>query len=869
MLTKLGKRLRQIRRRYSRSELLNRWLGCDVKQEESNEPGLVILQIDGLSRKQFEAALAKKRLPFLKKLIDRGYFTRLSFYAGLPATTPSVQGEIMYGVKSAVPAWQFLHRKSGQVLRMFDHEAAKTIVDERLKDTEPLLRDGASFSNIYSGGAKQARFCSETTNPSEDVKKLNPIHLLLIFVLYFFTFLRILCLAAIEFFVAVGDMIKGVVTRKNWRNEIAFIPTRVLVSIILREWLRIVVKLAISQGKPVIYGNFLGYDVQAHVRGPSAAFAHWGLKGIDHVIEDIFRTARRSDLRDYELIVLSDHGQEESRIYEFEYGQTIEEAIKKSIEAGPLGQRIVQRADWKATTHLDQRTRRMMRIRRGQIPTPEITKEEFANNVIVTALGPLGHIYFPMPATEQLKAECARELVERHHVPLALYVKEDGNIVARNESGLWKIPEDIPKVFGADHDFAPEMKEDLVRLAHHPDAGDVLISGFHPERKLISFVQENGAHADMGLEELKGFALIPRRIHIPKRHTPQGEAYIRGIDVYHAGLKFLGRGDDSDSMSENQAKVESAMDGGQRRESARDRAPSLQRISRESSEDDAPAARRIPLRVMTYNIHHCIGLDGKCRPQRIAEIIEDLDPDVVAIQEIDLNRPRTHRQDQAQLLASHLGMRHQFFPVWCEEDEQYGLAILSKLPFTIVREGLLTEACSRAKREARGTIWVSLETETGESIHFLNTHLGLGSKERLSQIEGLLGESWLRDRFGDEPVIIAGDFNAGPRSLVMKRLSKHLHCVQLKATGHRPRRTFFSMFPIRRIDHILVSQHFHVEKVSVPKDHFTAVASDHLPVCADLVLNLEGNRSPEEASAPRSTQSENDQHALPCVRHRL
>ncbi len=276
MLTKLGRFMRRIRRRYSRSELLNRWLGYEVDRTESHEPGLVILQIDGLPRKQFDVALAKKRFPFVQKLIRRGYWERTTFYSGLPATTPAVQGEVMYGIKCAVPAFQFLHKQTGQVFVMFDHDAAKTIVEHRLNEGEPLLCGGASFSNIFSGGAEEARFCSETTNPAQDLKKLKLRHLLAIGFLYFFTFLRIICLAGIEFFVAVGDMVKGVVTGRGLKNELTFVPTRMLVSIILREWLRIVVKLAISQGKPVIYANLLGYDVQAHRRGPSACLRPLG-----------------------------------------------------------------------------------------------------------------------------------------------------------------------------------------------------------------------------------------------------------------------------------------------------------------------------------------------------------------------------------------------------------------------------------------------------------------------------------------------------------------------------------------------------------------------------------------------------------------
>jgi endonuclease/exonuclease/phosphatase family metal-dependent hydrolase len=330
-------------------------------------------------------------------------------------------------------------------------------------------------------------------------------------------------------------------------------------------------------------------------------------------------------------------------------------------------------------------------------------------------------------------------------------------------------------------------------------------------------------------------------------------------------MTFLGRGKHQPSTGQRKTEPESL----NVRNRPRDRAPSMQRVAGESSDEDASPLSQTPLRVMTYNIHQCIGLDGKCRPERIADIIDDLDPDLVALQEIDVNRPRSGGQDQAHIIASHLGMQHHFFPVWSARDEKYGLAVLSKRPLTVIREALLTEACPRTKREARGAIWVSVDTGNGQPVHFLNLHLGLSARERLLQIDALLGEGWLCNRFSSEPVIVAGDLNAGPGSQVMKRLQKHLACVQLRAVEHRPVRTFASVFPLRRIDHILVSQHFHVAKVSVQRNHFTVVASDHLPLCADLLLQFENPPSLEKTSTSDDQRSENDQHAIPCVRHRL
>lgn len=830
MLTKAGKFVRKLRRRLSRSELLSRWLGYEVDRTESREPGLIIVQLDGLSRRQFEAAISRGRLPFLRKMSRRKYFRRTSFYSGIPSATPAVQAEVMYGKKCAVPAFQFLHRESGKVLRMFDHDAVQLVVESELEGTTPLLAEGASYSNIYSGGSKEARCCVETSDVRDVLTELNPVRVLTLLFLYFFTVLRIACLAFVEFFVAIWDMVTGILTARDLKNELKFVPARVLIAIVLREWSRIAIKVAISRGTKIIYTNMLGYDEQSHRRGPSSAFAHWGLKGIDRAIQDIYRSAKRSDARDYELVVFSDHGHEAANVYEFEYDRTVDAAVREALRDSPLAERIVKSVDGEQRKqYLDQRMRRMVRIKRGRSEPIRLTEEELTEQVIVTAMGPLGHVYFPVPLTEELRADLANRLVLTGKVPLALYQTDDGTLMGRNERGCWNVATEITEILGPEHKFPDEVRQDLLILADNRNAGEIIISGWDPEKPAITFAQEHGAHGSVGLEETRGFALLPFRIPFHLREAPNGETYLRGVDLHAGALAFINRenSDQCGSLAEPQGAL------GDRQIPATPSGKAAETLPLSTEEDDC-----VRLRVMTYNAHHCIGLDGKCRPERIAEVIADSKADLIALQEIDLNRRRSGSQDQSAQIAAQLGMYHRFFPVWSGMTEHYGLTILSRVPLTSVREGILTEAGPRPRQEARGAIWVRLDTELGP-IHFINTHLGLRAEERWRQTEALLGDRWLADIQQKEPVIIAGDLNAGPKSKVMKELTRRFHCAQLLAEDHRPQKTFASVLPLRRIDHVLVSRHFHVERAFVPRNHATAVASDHLPVCADVVLTAD------------------------------
>lgn len=644
---------------------------------------------------QFEAAITNKRLPFLKRMIDRRYFTRASFYSGIPSTTPAVQAEVMYGVKGAVPAFQFLHRETGRVFSMYDSEAAKTIVTEELSEAEPLLKGGVSFSNIYSGGSDEARCCAESAE--------------------------------------LASVFNG-------------------------------------------------------------------------VIKDIVKTAWRAGARDYEVVVFSDHGQEAARVYEFEFGQTVQQAVTEALQDGPLAKHIVRNIDTaiKRGGSMDQNMRRLLKIRRGRVYAASITAQELAQQVIVTAMGPIGHVYFPVPVTDDAKAAAARRLVNQHHVPLAVYKTQAGNVMARNASGLWRLADEVQAVCGPHHRFAAEVQTDLTELFDSPNIGDLVLCGWDPEQPPVTFAHENGAHGSIGSQETCGFSLLPTALAIQPRTTVGGEAFIRGVDLHTAGLEFL-----------------------RSKQSARQSNRASPLAKRES-----PANR---LRVMTYNTHYCTGMDGKCRPQRIADVIAASAADVVALQEMDSNRARTSFRDQAADIAAQLDMHHRFFPVWMDKDERYGLAVLSRKPIQAVQEAILTAADHRTRREARGAIWVAAETDEG-LVHVINTHLGLQRGERLRQVEELLSDRWLADIEVREPVVICGDFNAGPKSDVMKRLTQHFNCAQTMTNGHRPQATFASVLPLRQLDFILLSSHFVVKSVEVVRNHATSVASDHLPVLAEIAV---------------------------------
>ncbi len=261
------------------------------------------------------------------------------------------------------------------------------------------------------------------------------------------------------------------------------------------------------------------------------------------------------------------------------------------------------------------------------------------------------------------------------------------------------------------------------------------------------------------------------------------------------------------------------------------------------------------LRLLTYNVHRCIGVDGQLSPSRVAEAIAVTEPDIVALQELDVGRARTGGVDQAEIIARELGMQMHFHPALKVMEELYGDAILTALPSRLVRAGPLPGIRGFGVLEPRGALWAELDIGA-TLLQIVNTHLSIVPRESALQMECLLGPEWLGHPDCLDPVIFAGDLNAVPGTRTYRRIASYLRDVQFQM-GRRPRPTFPVRMPILRLDHIFVSSSIEVVRCEVVRTPLTRVAADHLPVLVDfkVLAKKRAGASSDETATVDATPS--------------
>jgi len=304
----------------------------DTDRIESDVPGVLVIQIDGLAAPLLRAQVRAGNLPTLSTWIRGGSHRMTEWTALLPSQTSASQAGLLLGSNDGIPAFRWYEKENRRLLVSNHPEDAREI-EKRLSSGDGLLAGGgASIDNLFSGDATISRLTMSKVGVNED--QAGATRSLYYFVLNPYSLSRALVRtlgeAVKEVYQARQQQQRGIVPRMHRGGTYPFL--RAATNVVMRDLNLALVSEQMLRGTPAIYVDFLDYDEIAHHSGPERSEALHSLEGIDRALgrlEKLIETCPRP----YRIVIVSDHGQSQGATFRQRYGQTIEEWLRERMAA--------------------------------------------------------------------------------------------------------------------------------------------------------------------------------------------------------------------------------------------------------------------------------------------------------------------------------------------------------------------------------------------------------------------------------------------------------------------------------------------------------------------------------------------------------
>jgi hypothetical protein len=461
---------------------------------------IVIVQVDGVSRRRLESAMADGWMPALAARLASGRHVLASSHSGAPASTPAFQAGLFYGISPSVPGFVWFDRKSRREVRMDRPEDAAWIERRLARGAPGLLRGGTSYFSIFSGGAALPHFCLSGLAGEIELdwyaEHLGPWDALASTVAHSITATRSAVRVAQEVTSGVVDGLRWSIALGRMTHEPRFFAHRVLIGAVLRELAVQGILVDLSRGIPAVFVDFLAYDETAHRRGPDSEAALRCLSSIDASLAMIFAAADAVPELGYEVHVVSDHGHVPTIPFESLAGVPLPEFVALADRGSPLPRGPPARP------HRGLLGRRAAGVAR-------------ANHVAVAEAGDLAHVYFlaepgPLPL-EALRARHWRVLAalsaSRAVGMLAVRGGDRGFALVRGDLFDLSDPRDVARLPHPEPSVVATYLSDLLAL---PDSGDIVVQGWRGDaREVVAYAWEFGSHGGVAPEELECFLALP------------------------------------------------------------------------------------------------------------------------------------------------------------------------------------------------------------------------------------------------------------------------------------------------------------------------------------------------------------------------
>ncbi len=503
--------------------------------------GFIIIQIDGLSYDHLIQALTAGYMPYLGRLLAERRLTVAPWRCGLPSTTPAVQAGIMFGNRFDIPGFRWYEKERRQAMMAKRPDQIQTVRARISRGHPGILRGGSCYVSIFDGDADLALFTLSTLNPQRFFESMRGLGLFLLFLFSPFRVLRLLGLTLSSYIAGLGRRLIALVRPSILNPFDVFSPLMHAVGdTLFTEVQTFGVMLDIYRCAPAIYANYNSYDETAHKMGADSAAAFRVLRGIDRRIRQINRMRTRYRRREYDLYILSDHGNTPAVPFSWRSGVTLGDYIAAQLDDGVS---LDERAEAYAHSadkvrylleelqglerRVSPRLRRALAVIRRYVgrrvfPDPKLDYNlKRQGDVVVAASGPLAHVYFnvasrPLNVVEVaiLYPQLLDSLLANPGIGAIVGRAGERTVVLGHQGDALVIDDerknvDLPHPLRQFGDTAYAAAQ-LHYLAHFPHSGDLIVLGaLEPDGRVVAFEKQAAVHGGLGGPQMRPFIAWP------------------------------------------------------------------------------------------------------------------------------------------------------------------------------------------------------------------------------------------------------------------------------------------------------------------------------------------------------------------------
>ena len=537
------------------SVLVRRLVAREFGRPTEPEPGLLVIQVDGLSLPVLQGAIRSGRVPTLGRLVRSGEATLHPWRALLPPTTPASQAGILHGNNDGIAGFRWYEKPTGRLL-VANHPEDATEIERRVSDGRGLLADdGASIGNLVTGDAPRSYLTMATIDerpPADDERRLRGFYVGTV------NYIRLVVLMAGEALKEIyqAERQRGWSVEPRMHRDLHFAIERAATNIGLRTVSTALVIEEMYGGAPTIYVDYTGYDAISHHCGPERVEAIDALEGIDRAIGSLRKAARYTG-RPYRMVVLSDHGQCLGATFRQRHGSSLETVIAgflpemttvvgttDAVESTGIGHRMV--AELRRGSGLEK-----LRLHRSPAPaarepasTPRPVAEPAAD-VVVASSGNLAHVYItalPGLATADAIEERFPGLIDglRRHPGIGVLVvrSADGNPLVLGPDGRLDLASGHAEGTDPLQRYGPHASDAIRRLLAFETSGDlVLLGAVDPVTGEVTGLEELiGSHGGLGGWQTEPFVLAPAGLELTQGPLVGAPALHRQLVTWQQAL---------------------------------------------------------------------------------------------------------------------------------------------------------------------------------------------------------------------------------------------------------------------------------------------------------------------------------------------